>query len=116
MSIVPVALSDAGNGAIFAATTAVVVSVVQWTVTSPWWKDHIGLTVILKDICLMVVLVPSSLLLIWPGLIGPLGAAILILCSMVGITLVLSWRCVVWYRIRRPWPLPPRKSGADKTQ
>lgn len=112
---VPVGLLDAGNAAVFAATAAVIISVLQWTFTSPWWNDPIGRTVIFKDFCLMVLLVPASLLLVWPDLISPFGEAILVLCSTAGIALVLSWRCVVWYRIKRPWPLPPRQSGADKT-
>lgn len=114
MSSVPVALIDAGNAGIFMATSAVANSALQWTFTSPWWKDPLGGTVILKDMCMLVILVPSCLLLVWPGLIGPVAAEVLLLCSMVGISVVLTWRSVVLYRIKRPWPLPPRTPRADK--
>lgn len=108
MSLVPVSLVDAENGAIIAATLAVIESVLQWTASSPWWKDPIGSTFVVKDFALLVVLVPTTILLIWPDVISQLAGAILLFVSMVSITAVMVWRSVVLYKIQRPWPLPPR--------
>jgi hypothetical protein len=111
VSLVPASLADAEDAAVIAATLAVLVSTLQWTASSPWWKDPIGGTVVGKDLALLVILIPTTILLIWPGLISPLAGAVIGLASMVAITIVMVWRSVALYRIQRPWPLPPRDSS-----
>ena len=108
MSLVPVSLVDAENGAVITATLVVIESVLQWTASSPWWKDPIGSTFVVKDFALLVVLIPTTILLIWPDAISPFAGAVLLLASMIGITGAMVWRSVVLYKIQRPWPLPPR--------
>lgn len=111
MTGVPVWLLDAENGSVFSVTVAVFIFMVQWTLSSPWWKDHVGVTLVVKDLCLLVIFVPTCMMLAWPGVISPLTGAILGFSSLVGITVAMAWRSIVWYRIRRPWPLRQR---ADK--
>lgn len=102
--MVPVALTDAVDGSVFAATVTVLVFTVQYTLSSPWWNDPIGRTVVFKDLALLILLIPASLSLIWPSWLSPISGAVLSVVSTALITIAMAWRSVVWFRIRKPWP------------
>jgi hypothetical protein len=97
-------LIDVGDGLVIASTVSVLLFVLQYTFTSPWWDDPLGFTVVAKDLALLILLVPASLLLVWPHLLTPLGAIITEVTSLALITMTMVWRSVVWYRIKKPWP------------
>lgn len=94
------------NWALIAATICVLLSVLQWTDTASWWRDELGANVVLKDICLLFILVPlavqtwvplSHQFILWMSFI-----------SLSGIALIMLWRLAVMYRIRRPRHDPAR--------
>jgi hypothetical protein len=93
---------DAVDGAIWAAAISVILFVVQYTLSSPWWRDPVGRTVVLKDLAVLVLLLQICLLFLWPHLLTMTGELVLDLGSLVGVTLVMLWRMAVWYRIKPP--------------
>lgn len=109
--VVPVMLQDVENFCVFAAAFSVLLFTAQWTFSSPWWRDPVGRTVVAKDVALLVLLVPACCILVDPHLVTPLQWAVIGTASTGGIFVVMAWRCVVWWRIRKPWPFRPR---ADK--
>jgi uncharacterized membrane protein YbhN (UPF0104 family) len=113
--VVPVLLTDAVDASVIFATVVVFFVTGQWTASSPWWSDPIGSTVVVKDLALLVILIPSCVSIVWPGVVSPFEAAVIALASMLGISFALTWRAVVMWRIRKPWPFRRRDSGTDKT-
>lgn len=84
------------------ATAVILIHVVQWTFTQPWWVDTIGTTLVLKDIALLGILVPSSLNVLFPGFISPLAEGWIDLITLGAISVIMAWRAVVWWRIKKP--------------
>jgi hypothetical protein len=99
---------DAGHGVVYAATALTLLFVIQYTLSSPWWRDQVGRTVVMKDVCLLALLVPSSVLMVWPHALTPLQAEWIGVSSIGGVAIAMAWRMAVWYRIRKPWPLRRR--------
>ena len=84
----------------FAATAAIFAWVAQYTLSSPWWRDPIGRTIAVKDLFLLGFLVPSCLNFLWPGLISVTDLVFFDIALLAGMTLVMLWRCVIWYRLK----------------
>jgi hypothetical protein len=112
--VISAATSDAIDGVIWASTVLVLIFVVQYTLSAPWWRDPVGRTVVAKDICLLFLLIPACILLVWPHAFTPMEVAVIDLISLGGVAVVMVWRCVVWFKINPPWPFP-HKSGEPRT-
>lgn len=99
---IPAWLLEAIKVTVWTSTASVLWFVLQYTLTSPWWRDPVGRTVIAKDGALLVLLVPSCLLLVWPQLFTMAERAAIELASLALITVFMAWRSVVWWRIKPP--------------
>lgn len=118
-----VAVSDLGfpawlptgiNDGTVAFAAAVIAFVFQYTFTSPWWKDQVGITIVIKDACLLGILVPASINYVWPGTISATTMLWLDLIVVWTATASMIWRCVVWFHIRRPWPFHRDPGESDE--
>lgn len=69
---------------------------------APWWKNPIGRTIVIKDILLLMVLLPSvlSLFLQFNRLTSHI-AAWLDIGLFALLAPVMVWRCAVWIKIYR---------------
>lgn len=99
------AYMDAYQVVLVAATAAVIWWTVQYTLSSPWWRDEVGRTFVLKDIALLGLLVPSCLLVPFPQLLTPFEAVTIGVCVLGGIFIIMAWRSVTWWKIQRPRPV-----------
>lgn len=95
-------LIDAQQGAVIAAAAAIFLFVIQWTASSRWWRDDLATTFVLKDLLMLLVMVPL-VLTVWFPHINFQFLEWCYLISMCGITVVVLWRMVVMYHV-----LPPR--------
>lgn len=91
-----------------AATLSILFWIVQYTFTSPWWRDPVGRTFVYKDFFLLILLVLACLAAIWPNLLTIQEELIIELIVFGGIFVVVTWRCVVFWRIHRPGLAPLR--------
>lgn len=87
-----------------ASTVTVLGWVVQYTLSSPWWTDKIGRSFVYKDLFLLLLLIPSCLLQLWPHLLTVTEAFWIEVGVFSGITVVVARRCVTWWRIQPPRP------------
>jgi hypothetical protein len=117
----PAYILDLLKAGVVSAAAAIVLFIVQYTVSAPWWLDPVGRTVVAKDAALLVLVGPNCLSILWPSLVSPMFIAWADISSLFLVAGLLAWRCIVWYRIQRPWPLnirrdrPRSASMGDKT-
>ena len=74
----------------------------QYTMLAPWWRNAIGRTLVIKDLLLMLILVPTVLSLFFQfnRLTSHIAAWIDIVFLGL-LTPVMLWRMAVFYRIHR---------------
>jgi hypothetical protein len=111
----PAYIIDLLKAGVTGAALAIVLFLVQYTVSAPWWMDPVGRTVVAKDAALLVLLGPNCLSIFWPSLVSPMVIAWADISALFLVTTLMAWRCVVWYRIQRPWPLSIRKNRPRST-
>lgn len=87
-----------------AATVAVLWWVVQYTLSSPWWDDKVGRSFVYKDLLLLLILVPSCLIWIWPHMMTKIQGLALEGVVFGGIALVVGSRCITFWKIQAPNP------------
>jgi len=90
--------------------------VIQYTLSSPWWKDGVGRSFVYKDLFILLILIPSCLRFIWPYLLTVTESLVIQCVTFGGIALVVGTRCVTFWRIQRPapakmWRTVRRKNG-----
>lgn len=107
---IPASAQDVIDGVIWAATILVVLFVIQYSLSAPWWHDRLGRSVVAKDIMLLFLLIPVCILLIWPTALTPWEDWAMELISLGGVAVAMFWRSVVWWKINPPWPFP-HKNG-----
>lgn len=61
-------LSDASNIAIWLAAITVLIFLIRYTTLAPWWDNIVGSTIVILDICLELVFIPTCALLADPNL------------------------------------------------
>ncbi len=118
-AVVPSWMLTAVSDVTLAATASFLLFVVQYTLTSPWWRDRVGTTIVVKDIVLLGILVPACVLVFRQHAISPFAYAWIDIFVLGGATLVMCWRCVVWWLEKKPafvqhW-LDRRQAKDDKT-
>lgn len=87
---------------LIAGIVSIIAFIVQYSRYAPWWRNEIGRTLIVKDILLVLLLVPSilSLFLHFSRLSSHIAAWIDV--GLFGLlTPVMIWRIAVWARIHR---------------
>lgn len=87
---------------LIADVASVLVFIGTYSVLAAWWRDTIGKTIVIKDILLVLLLIPSlmSLFFRFNRLSSHIAAWVDVglFTLMAG---VMAWRCVVWVRIHR---------------
>lgn len=87
---------------LIAGMTSIAAFVVQYTLLAPWWRDQLGRTLVIKDILLTLVLVPSVLALFFRfGRASGHIAAWFDIAVFGAITPVMIWRMLVWRKVSR---------------
>lgn len=86
-----------------AVLVTVLAFVIQYTWYAPWWRDPLGRTIVIKDLCLVAAIAPM-LVLRWllqndPGWLTFFRW--LSLAMVAAIAPVMIWRMVVWRKIHR---------------
>lgn len=106
-------------------TISVILFVIQYTLSAPWYTDPLGRTIIIKDIARLFLLVPSCIMLAWRSALTPLESQTVGLISVFRVAATMTWRSVVWWKIQRPWPFgrkasrhengrPPAEAGSGR--
>lgn len=73
-----------------------------YTALAPWWRDPVGRTIVIKDMLLALLLVPSILSLFFHfSRLSSRVAAWADLALFAAMAPVMLWRCVIWIRIHR---------------
>jgi hypothetical protein len=81
---------------------SVLLFVAVYTWYAPWWRDEIGRTIVVKDILIAIMLVPTILSLFFEFTRLSSRVAAWVDIGLFGLlTPVMLWRCVVWRRIHR---------------
>lgn len=90
---------------LLAMAIVLVACIVQYTLYQPWWKDPVGLTVVLLEAMMLIQILPQMygdfFVKDTQGLIELAWSAIII---AEGVTLALGLRFVTWWRIQRGTP------------
>lgn len=96
-------LSDISDAAQWAITVAIVVFIVLYTWLAQWWKNPFGLSIVLLDVCLLGILIPSLLAMSDASIVLRTTAWYpwLEACVLVLTTGVTVSRVYVWYHLHR---------------
>jgi hypothetical protein len=83
-----------------AGILSVLAFVVQYTRLAPWWRNEIGRTLVVKDILLILLLIPSLLSLFFRFSRLTSHVAAWTDIALIGaLTPVMLWRIRVWHRV-----------------
>jgi hypothetical protein len=98
-------IKDIGDVAQWGIVFLIPLFIVQYSLLAKWWKNAVGRTIVLLDVCLLAALVPSIFLMIDPDearryftthVDDYVGTAIVVV--VFGVVLTRIW---MWERIRR---------------
>lgn len=97
---------------LLAMMLVLVAAIAQYTAYARWWKDPVGITIVLLEAFLLIEIVPQEY---GQWFVHTVNGAIVIGYVTVGlaelVTLGLAWRMIVWRWIKRH----PRRGGGEKT-
>lgn len=88
--------------AVVAATVAAVWFIVQYTLTSPWWHDQVGRTVVAMDAATLILLVPNVIRFFWRSALSSLEIGWTDVTAITLTFFIVVIRCTLWWRIERP--------------
>lgn len=87
--------------AVIAAFLSIAAFVAVYSRLAPWWRNPIGQTIVVKDVIIAILLVPSILSLFFHlNRITSEAAGWFDVTLIAAITPVMLWRIHVWRRIR----------------
>lgn len=90
-----------------ASLVTIVAFVAYYTKIAPWYRNPIGRTIVIKDLALMLVLIPSILsIFLHFGRLTSHIAAWFDVASFSAIPVIMVWRIVVWRRIHKAGQFP----------
>ena len=73
-----------------------------YTRYAKWWRNPIGRTIVIKDVALILVLIPSILSIFFSfNRLTSHIAAWFDVASFSAIPVIMCWRILVWHRIHR---------------
>jgi hypothetical protein len=79
---------------------SIVAFIVQYTRLAPWWRNQIGRTIVIKDILLLLLLMPSTLSLFFNFSRLSSNVAAWIDTGLFALMApVMVWRTMVWQKI-----------------
>lgn len=87
---------------VVATSVAAVWFIIQYTLTSPWWHDQLGRTVVAMDTATLVLMVPNVIRFFWRGVISSLALGYTDVIAILMTFTIIVVRCVVWFRIEKP--------------
>jgi len=95
-----------------AALVTIAAFIGYYTKVAAWWRNAVGRTIVLKDIALILVLIPSvlSLFLRFNRLTSHI-AAWFDVASFGAVPVIMCWRIAVWRKIHKAGDLP--RNGSD---
>ena len=84
---------------LFAIASIVIFVAVYWRL-APWWRNPIGRTIVIKDLALLLALIPGvlSLFLDFNRLSSRVAAWFDLAC-LTSIGVIMLWRTVVWIKV-----------------
>ena len=86
---------------LIADVVSIVAFVADYTRLAPWWRNPIGRTIVVKDILLVLVLIPSVLSLFFTfSRLSSHIAAWVDVVLLGSLAPVMLWRIVVWRRVQ----------------
>ena len=98
-----------------AGVLSVLAFVADYTRLAPWWKDEIGRTLVVKDILLILMLVPTILSLFFSfSRLTSYVAAWTDVSMFALLTPVMWWRILVWQRVHRRIAREASEAEAEK--
>lgn len=96
-----------------AALVTIAAFVAYYTKLAPWYRNVIGRTIVLKDIALILVLIPSVLSLFMHfGRTTSLVVGWYDVTSFAMVPVIMVWRIAVWHKIHKAGMLH-RDDGSD---
>jgi hypothetical protein len=85
-----------------ASVVSIVAFVAYYTKVAPWWRDPIGRTIVIKDLALILVLIPSILsIFLHFSRLSSYVAAWFDVASFALVPVIMCWRIVVWRKIHK---------------
>ena len=101
-----------------ASVAAIAVFVAYYTRVAKWWSNPIGRTIVVKDIALILVLIPSILSIFFSfNRLTSHIAAWFDIGSFALVPVIMVWRTIVWHRIHREGTrggaVPPDREGGS---
>ena len=83
----------------FAIGSIILFVAVYWRL-APWWRNPIGRTIVVKDLALLLALIPGVLSLFFDfNRVTSRIAAWFDLVCIVSIGVIMLWRTVVWIKV-----------------
>lgn len=90
-----------GTAAEWVVTVGAVVFIVQYTLYASWWRNYIGRSIVLADVCMLLIVLPNLISNIDPTALTPDQTIyIAVLALLIACYVVLS-RILGWEKIRR---------------
>lgn len=85
-----------------ASLVTIIAFVAYYTWLAPWWRNPIGRTIVVKDLALILVLLPSALSIFFHfNRLTSYVAAWFDVASFALVPVIMCWRIVVWRRLDR---------------
>lgn len=100
-----------------ASVVTIAAFVAYYSTVANWWANAIGRTIVIKDIALILVLIPSILSIFFSfNRLTSHIAAWFDIGSFGLVPVIMIWRIIVWRRIHRDGkpgnPVPPDDEGS----
>jgi hypothetical protein len=97
-----------------ASLVTIVAFVAYYSRLASWWSNPIGRTIVIKDIALILVLVPSILSIFFSfNRLTSHIAAWFDIASFGTIPVIMCWRIIVWRQIHRAGKLEQAAPGQE---
>lgn len=77
----------------------------QYTAYSPWWRDPVGRTIVIKDGVMLLIALPA-VLSVWFNFnrFGSHAAGWVQVGALLGATVIMLWQVAVWYQVKHNDP------------
>lgn len=89
------------KGVLLADLTSIIVFIATYTKLAPWWSSQIGRTIVIKDILLVLILIPSILSLFFSfNRFTSHIAAWINIVLLAALVPIMLWRTQVWVKLK----------------
>ena len=99
----------------FFAIATIVLFVAVYHRLAPWWRNPIGRTIVVKDLALLLALIPGVLSLFFDfNRVTSRIAAWFDLVCIMSIGVIMLWRTVVWIKVHKSGVTGTMPAGPEK--